>query len=228
MARRPPSSANPMRPPTRDSPSRHGSSSPATTGRSAAGSASSSWSIRCKSARNSKRRNISCSSERSGGASTSSPGSQSMSRSRRIVASTFDSRAWPGVLAKRPRARGRQLVDVLEHAFHRVELLDQLRRGLVADAGHARDRVGGVALEADQVGNLLRRHAQTRRHAVGRVHVNVGHAARRHHQADVLGDQLERVAVGGDDARRQPASSARVARVAITSSASQPSNSRLR
>ena len=106
-----------------------------------------------------------------------------------------------GVLAERLRAAGRQLVDVLEHALHRVELLDELRCGLVADARHAGDRVGRVALEADQVGHLLGRHAETRGDALRRIDVDVGDAARRHHQADVVRDELECVAVGGDDAR---------------------------
>ena len=50
--------------------------------------------MRERSPRNSKRRNISRSSERSGGASTSWVGSQSSSRSRRIVARPFEARAW--------------------------------------------------------------------------------------------------------------------------------------
>ena len=39
---------------------------------------------------------------------------------------------------------------------------------------------------------------------LGRVDVHVGDAARGHHQADVVGDELERVAVGRDDARLDP------------------------
>ena len=105
-----------------------------------------------------------------------------------------------GVLAQRPRAGGRQLVDVLEHALDGLELLDQLGGGLVTDAGHAGDRVGRVALEADQIGDLLRRHAEAGGDSLRRVHVHVGDPSRSHHQADVLGDELERVAVGGDDA----------------------------
>ena len=117
---------------------------------------------------------------------------------------------------------------MLEHALERAVLGDQLPGGLVPDPGDARDVVGRVALEPDEVGHLLGRDAVARLDALGRVDVDVGDAARGHHQADVLRDELERVAVGRDDDVLIPASSARVASVAITSSASQPSNSRLR
>ncbi len=50
-------------------------------------------------------------------------------------------------------------------------------------------------------GHLLRRDAVAGEHALRRVDVHVGDAARRHHQADVLAAELEGVAVGGDDAR---------------------------
>ena len=60
----------------------------------AAGSASSSVSTRLRRPRNSKRRKISFRAERSGGEETSSAGSTSSGRSRRIVARSFESRAW--------------------------------------------------------------------------------------------------------------------------------------
>ena len=69
--------------------SRQGTSTPVGTSDAAAGSASSSSSTRFSRLRNSKRRNISFSCERSGGESTTSAGSKSSSRSRRIVASSF-------------------------------------------------------------------------------------------------------------------------------------------
>ena len=67
--------------------------------------------------------------------------------------------------------------------------------------GDARDVVGRVALQADEVGHLLGRDPVAGEDALGRVDVHVRDAARRHHQADVLGAELEGVAVGGDDAR---------------------------
>ena len=105
-----------------------------------------------------------------------------------------------GVLPQRLRARGRELVDVLEHVLERPVLRDQLAGGLVADPRDARDVVGGVPLEADEVGNLLRRHPVARENPLRRVHVHVRDPARRHHQADVVRAELERVAVGRDDA----------------------------
>ena len=102
------------------------------------------------------------------------------------------------------RARGRELAGVLDHRLERAVLRDQLAGGLVADAGDARDVVGGVALQPDEVRHLLGRHAVARLDALRRVDVDVGDAARRHHQADVLAAELERVAVGRDDARLDP------------------------
>ena len=61
-----------------------------------------------------------------------------------------------GVLGDVPRARGRQLAGVLDHGLERAVLRDQLAGGLVADPGNARDVVARVALQADEVGNLLR------------------------------------------------------------------------
>ena len=93
---------------------------------------------------------------------------------------------------------------MLEHALERAVLRDQLAGGLVADPGDARDVVGRVALEPDEVGHLLGRDAVAGEDALGRVDVDVGDAARRHHQADVVGAELERVAVGRDDAGLDP------------------------
>ena len=123
-----------------------------------------------------------------------------MSRSRRIVASSFELRAWSACSAIAFRRAGVSSSDVLEHSLERAVLRDQLRRGLVADSRDAGDVVGGVALQADEVGHLVGRDPQPRLDALGRVDVDVRDAARGHHQADVVGDELERVAVGRDDA----------------------------
>ena len=101
-------------------------------------------------------------------------------------------------------ARRRQLLDVLEHALERPVLRDELPGGLVPDARDARNVVGGVALEPDEVRDLVGPDPVARLDALRRVDVDVAHAARRHHQPDVLRDELERVAVGRDDARPDP------------------------
>ena len=201
-ANRSPSIARPTRPLScsGSTPSRHGTAVPATI-RSSAGTASSRSSMRFSRLRNSNRRNISRSSERSGGARTScgrvavevevAPHRRELLRHARLV----------GVLDDVLLARGRQLVRVLDHALERAVLRDQLAGGLVADAGDAGDVVGAVALEPDEVRNLLGLDAVARLDALRRVDVHVAHAARRHHQRDVVGDELERVAVGRDDRR---------------------------
>jgi hypothetical protein len=89
---------------------------------------------------------------------------------------------------------------VLEHLLEGPVLGDQLRCRLVADAGDARDVVRRVAFEPDEIGDLVGPDSVASVDALGRVHVHVGDAPRGHHQADVVGDELERVAVGGDDA----------------------------
>ena len=169
--------------------------------RSRAGTASSSSSTRPSSARNSNWRNVSRSCARSGGARTSSAGiavelqvaphRREHLRRARLV----------GELRQVLPARRRELLDVLEHLLERAVLRDELAGGLVADPRDARDVVRAVALEPDEVGDLVGPDPVARLDPLGRVDVDVAHAARRHHQADVLGDELERVAVGRDDAR---------------------------
>ena len=108
------------------------------------------------------------------------------------------------VLGDRSRARRGEVARVLEHRLERAVLGDELARGLVPDAGDARDVVARVPLEADEVRHLIRAHAVAGLHALRRVDVHVRDAARRHHQRDVLGDELERVAVRRDDAGLDP------------------------
>ncbi len=165
------------------------------------GSASSSVSTRLSSPRNSKRRKISFSSERSGGCRTRSAESTSSSRSRRIVASSFDALGLLRVLGDRLRPRRRELGRMLDHALDRSVLRDQLSSGLVADTRDTRDVVARVAFQADEVGDLVGPDPVAGLYALGRVDLDVGDPARRHHQADVLRHELERVTVGRDDAR---------------------------
>ena len=61
------------------------------------------------------------------------------------------------VLAERLRARRRQVVHVLEHAFHESNCWISWAAVLSPMPGNAGDRVGRVALEADEVRHLLRR-----------------------------------------------------------------------
>jgi hypothetical protein len=106
-----------------------------------------------------------------------------------------------GVLGDVLAPGGRELVHVREHALRGAVLGDELAGGLVADAGNARDVVARVALEPDEVRDLVGPDPVARLDPLGRVHVHVGDPSRGHHQAHVLGAELERVAVGRDDAR---------------------------
>jgi hypothetical protein len=109
-----------------------------------------------------------------------------------------------GVLAERASASRRELVHVLEHAFEGAVLRDELAGGLVPDARDSRDVVGGVPLQPDEVRHLLGRDAVAGEDPVGRVDVDVRDSARGHHERDVLGNQLEGVAVGRDDRCLEP------------------------
>ena len=55
------------------------------------------------------------------------------------------------------------LLDAGQHLLQRAELLQQLGRGLLADPGDAGDVVGGVAAQAHQVGDQLRRRPRSAR-----------------------------------------------------------------
>ena len=105
-----------------------------------------------------------------------------------------------GVLTDRAATGRRELVGVRDHLLERPVLRDQLARGLVPDPGDPRDVVRGVPLQPDEVRHLVGAHAVAQLDALGRVDVNVGDPARGHHQRDVLAAELERVAVGRDDA----------------------------
>ena len=171
----------------------------------APGTAASSSSMRRSSARNSKRRKSSPIVARSGGSASAWPRSTSSGRSRSIVARSFERSASSrcSISVCRRFSPG-TAVDVRVDALERAEAHEQVGGGLVADAGHARDVVGRVALEPDEVGHEPRRDAVAGLDALGRVDVHVGHAARREQHADVLGDELERVAIVRDHARRDP------------------------
>ena len=90
---------------------------------------------------------------------------------------------------------------MLDHALERPVLRDQLSRGLVADSRDSGNVVGGVPLEADEVRNLLRAEPVAGLDALRRVHLDVRDPSGSHHQAHVLGAELERVAIRRDDAR---------------------------
>ena len=96
------------------------------------------------------------------------------------------------------------LVDRGEDRLEVAEALQQVRRGLVADARDAGDVVRRVALEAVEVGDQLGRDAVAVDHGLVVVDLRVGDAAPgRHHAHARLGvDDLEGVAVAGDDHHR--------------------------
>ena len=117
------------------------------------------------------------------------------------MASSFDALACSAFSAIAFDRAGDSSAGVLDDVLKRSVLRDELPRGFVADPGDAGDVVARVPLEADEVRDLVGPDSVASLDALGRVDLDVGHATRRHHQADVLGDELERVAVGRDDAR---------------------------
>ncbi len=91
--------------------------------------------------------------------------------------------------------------DVREHLLQGPVALDQIGSSLVADPGHPRDVVGGVALQPIEVGDQLGGDAVAVDHRLAVVELGVGDPARRGHHLDEtpLVDQLEDVAIAGDD-----------------------------
>ena len=100
--------------------------------------------------------------------------------------------------------RAGDLLDVGEDLLERAELLQQRGAGLLADPGDAGDVVGGVAFEADQVGDQLGRDAVALDHPVAVVDLGLGDPARGRHHPDPVADQLVDVAIAGDDHHRDP------------------------
>ena len=92
------------------------------------------------------------------------------------------------------------VVDVGEDVFERAEPLQQVGRGLIADAWDPGDVVARVALQSDEVGDQLGRNAVAVDHALAVVDPGVGDAARGGHDFDhTVVDQLVGVAVAGHD-----------------------------
>ena len=97
-----------------------------------------------------------------------------------------------------------QLVRSCQQLLHGSELLNELGRGLVPDAGHARDVVRRVTLERDELQVLRRRQAEP---VLDRGLVeqdDVGDPAAVEQDPHARSDQLEEVSVGCDDRRVDP------------------------
>ena len=103
-----------------------------------------------------------------------------------------------GVFCDRLAQLRRQLAGVSDHLFDVAVFIDQLRGGLVADAGHARQVIRGLALERDEIDPLLRRHAVALDHRRRIVTDHVGDAAARHDDGDAVAHQLKDIAIAGD------------------------------
>ncbi len=89
-------------------------------------------------------------------------------------------------------------LDVGQHALQVPPLLEQLRRGLVADAGNPGDVVRGVALEPHEVRDQLGRDAVAVDHRFAVVDLGVGDPAPGGHHAHARLDQLKEIAVAGE------------------------------
>ncbi len=130
------------------------------------------------------------------------PGSYSRSRS---VRRTDISRLWNtcslALGQVRPLLR-RQVVEVLEDPLERPVGVDELRRGLLADAGHAGEVVALVAPQRRVVDVLLRRDAGALEDAGLVVERVVRDAALVVEDSEVrVADELVRVTVAGHDDR---------------------------
>jgi hypothetical protein len=92
----------------------------------------------------------------------------------------------------------RDLVDVGQHPLEVAELLQELGRRLLADAGDAGEVVRGVALQTHEVGDELGGDPVAIDHRRAVVQLGVGDPPARGHHPDVPVDELEEVTVAGD------------------------------
>ncbi len=99
------------------------------------------------------------------------------------------------VLAELALDARRRLEDRIERAI----LLQQLRGRLLPHAHHTGDVVRAVALEAEVVRHLLRRHAVALEDRVAVVHDDVRDALPRAHDMHAVVHELQRVLVSGDE-----------------------------
>ncbi len=93
------------------------------------------------------------------------------------------------------------LVQPREQRIQRLEVPDQLRRGLLADARDARDVVGRVALQGLVVDHLVGSQPEPLVDLRDVVHHGVLDAGPRRHQPDPWRHELEHVEVHRDDRR---------------------------
>ncbi len=100
---------------------------------------------------------------------------------------------------------GRHLVEMLEEAVEVAELADELGGGLLADAGHARDVVGRVALEGLEVDDLVGPQPVPLVDPGRVVDDRVLDAGPRRHQPRPVGHELEHVEIAGHDGRVEAA-----------------------
>ena len=174
----------------------------ATGAGAAASSSPNASSRRWSGVRSSNSRKTSRSFERSGGRAASAIGSTSTGTSRLIVASTLLTRASSECSVRFCLRLAPEMSSMWSRTLSSdAELLQELRRRLVADARDARDVVRRVALEAVEVGDQVRRDPVALDDRGVVVDLRVGDpAARRHHAHARVGiDDLEGVAVAGDD-----------------------------
>ncbi len=116
-----------------------------------------------------------------------------------MVARRFESLAMPACSSRGlPDTALGQIGDVVEQVFDRAEPLQQIRGGLLADARHAGDVIGRVALEAFVVGHLLRGKSEALDHFFGPVDHGIRHALDCGHHPHVFVHQLKRIEVAGD------------------------------
>ena len=133
------------------------------------------------------------------------PGRGRRGTSRCTVASTLLTRASSACLRRFSLRLAPEISSTCASTSSSVpNCLQQLRGGLVADARDAGDVVRRVALEPVEVGDQLGRDAVALDHRLVVVELGLGDAARGRHHPDpsTRVDQLEGVAVAGDDHHR--------------------------
>ncbi len=138
-------------------------------------------------------------SDRAGARSSGVAPTVSVGRSQISWVSWRLRRTLPRLLAERVAGLALDLVDPVDQVLERAELHDPLGRGLLADAGDGGQVVARVAAQGGEVRVLGRGQPVLLDQGGGVVALHVGHAAAVVEHGHVVVDELEGVAVAGDD-----------------------------
>src|ERR1051325_3011965 len=115
------------------------------------------------------------------------------------VAELFVNPHLPGMLFDGIAQFGCELVRMGNDLFDITVLIDQLGCGFIADAANAGKIIGALALQSHEVRPFFGWYPVTLEYRIAVIADHIGDPAPRHDDRDLIADELENVAVPGDD-----------------------------